>query len=74
MVALRSQGNWRWEGPRGTPLGLVHWKRGTESEKQNGGMGPDGFKCSCGLSRDCLADWEHGSLPLPSITREYSTA
>ena len=19
--------NWRWEGPLGTPLGLVHWKR-----------------------------------------------
>ena len=27
MVALRSQGNWRWEGALGTPLGLVHWKR-----------------------------------------------
>src|SRR5574341_723305 len=27
MVALRSQGNWRWEGPLGTPLSLVHWKR-----------------------------------------------
>ena len=27
MVALRSQGNWSWEGPLGTPLGLVHWKR-----------------------------------------------
>src|SRR5574340_1075381 len=27
MVALRSQGNWRSEGPLGTPLGLVHWKR-----------------------------------------------
>ena len=27
MVALRSQGNWRWEGPLGTPRGLVHWKR-----------------------------------------------
>ena len=26
-MALRSQGNWRWEGPLGTPLGLVHWKR-----------------------------------------------
>src|SRR5574337_283721 len=25
--ALRGQGNWRWEGPLGTPLGLVHWKR-----------------------------------------------
>ena len=21
-MALRSQGNWRWEGPLGTPLGL----------------------------------------------------
>ena len=21
------RGNWRWEGPLGTPLGLVHWKR-----------------------------------------------
>ena len=27
MVALRSQGNWRWDGPLGTPQGLVHWKR-----------------------------------------------
>ena len=27
MVALRSQGSWTWEGPPGTPLGLVHWKR-----------------------------------------------
>ena len=27
MVALRSQGNWRWEGPLGTPLGLVQWRR-----------------------------------------------
>ena len=27
MVALRSQGNRRWEGPLGTALGLVHWKR-----------------------------------------------
>ena len=24
---LRGQGNWKWEGPLGTPLGLVHWKR-----------------------------------------------
>ena len=24
---LRSQGNRRWEGPLGTPLGVVHWKR-----------------------------------------------
>ena len=27
MVPLRSQGNWMWEGPLRTPLGLVHWKR-----------------------------------------------
>ena len=26
-IGSRSQGNWRWEGPLGTPLGLVHWKR-----------------------------------------------
>ena len=31
MVALRSKGNWRWEGPLGTPLGLVHWKRPREA-------------------------------------------
>ena len=37
MVALRSQGSWRWEGPLGTPLGLVHWKRASspvEAEPQ----------------------------------------
>ena len=28
MVALRGQGNWKWEGPLGTPLGLVHWNSG----------------------------------------------
>ena len=27
VLCWRSQGNWRWEGPLGTPLGLVHWKR-----------------------------------------------
>ena len=26
-MALRSQGNWSWDGPLGTPLSLVHWKR-----------------------------------------------
>ena len=31
MVALRSQGNWRWEGPLGTPLVLVHWKRASSA-------------------------------------------
>ena len=31
MVALRSRGNWRWEGPLGTPLGLVHWKRASSA-------------------------------------------
>ena len=34
MVALRSQGNWRWEGPLGTPLGLVHWKRASQTGTQ----------------------------------------
>ena len=27
MVALRGQGTWRWEGPLGTPLGLVPAKQ-----------------------------------------------
>src|SRR5574337_456680 len=27
VPVMRSQGNWRWEGPLGTPRGLVHWKR-----------------------------------------------
>ena len=27
LALRRSQGNCRWEGPLGTPLGLVHWKR-----------------------------------------------
>ena len=29
MVALRSQGNWRWEGPLGTPLGLAQTPAGS---------------------------------------------
>ena len=35
MVALRSQGNWRWEGPLGTPLGLVRWKRASGTASIN---------------------------------------
>ena len=38
MVALRSQGNWRWEGPLGTPLGLVHWKRYAKLIERAGGI------------------------------------
>ena len=38
MVALRSQGNWRWEGPLGIPLGLVHWKRAS-SPVEAGSLG-----------------------------------
>ena len=38
MVALRSQGNWKWEGPLGTPLGLVHWKRAS-SPVEAGSLG-----------------------------------
>ena len=34
MVARRSQGNWRWEGPLGTPLGLAHWKRASSRTAQ----------------------------------------
>ena len=46
MVALRSQGNWRWEGPLGTPLGLVphRWqptrlRRPWDSPGENTGVG-----------------------------------
>ena len=40
MVALRSQGNWRWEGPLGTLLGLVHWKRASSPvEAGTAGLG-----------------------------------
>ena len=35
MVALRSQGNWRWEGPLGTPLALVHWKRASSPVEES---------------------------------------
>lgn len=35
MVALRSQGNWRWEGPLGTPLGLVLWKKASSPVGRN---------------------------------------
>ena len=38
MVALKSQGTWRWEGPLGTPLGLVHLKRASK-EKASAALG-----------------------------------
>src|SRR5574340_1498263 len=41
MVALRSQGNWRWGGPLGTPLGLVHWKRASSPVE----AGTAGYLC-----------------------------
>src|SRR5574337_1133081 len=41
MVALRSQGNGRWEGPLGTPLGLVHWKRASSPVE----AGTAGYLC-----------------------------
>src|SRR5574341_457054 len=41
MAALRSQGNWRWEGPLGTPLGLVHWKRASSPVE----AGTGGYLC-----------------------------
>ena len=43
MVALRSQGNWSWEGPLGTPRGLVHWKRAS-SPVEAGTSGFLGFQ------------------------------
>src|SRR5574337_628542 len=41
MVARRSQGNWRWEGPLGTPLGLVHWKRASSPVEAGTALGGD---------------------------------
>src|SRR5574337_29601 len=41
MVGLRSQGNWRWEEPLGTPLGLVHWKRASSPVE----AGTAGYLC-----------------------------
>ena len=37
MVALRSQGNWRWEGPLGTPLipGDTEWTGVPDHQKKN---------------------------------------
>ena len=52
MVALRSQGNWRWEGPLGTPLGLVHWKRASSAVE----AGTSGFLSISDSDRKVLAD------------------
>lgn len=52
MVALRSQGNWRWEGPLGTPLGLVHWKRASSPVE----AGTAGYLIS-DSDRRVPADW-----------------
>src|SRR5574337_1235526 len=52
MVALRSQGNWRWEGPLGTPRGLVHWKRASSPVE----AGTSGFLIS-DSDRRVPADW-----------------
>ena len=41
MVALRGQGNWRWEGPLGTPLCWVHWKRASSRVE----AGTSGYLC-----------------------------
>src|SRR5574340_110739 len=71
MVALRSQGNWRWEGPLGTPLGLVHWKRASSPVE----AGTSGFLCLQTPIARALQPWDrrvrprlglrHGT-PLPS--------
>ena len=65
MVALRSQGNWRWEGPLGTPLGLVHWKRASSPVE----AGTSGFLCSSarreemrGLALEDVSGARTGSL------------
>ena len=52
MVALRSQGNWRWEGPLGNPLGLVHWKRASSPVE----AGTAGYLIS-DSDRRVPADW-----------------
>ena len=43
MVALRSQGNWRWEGPLGTPLGLV-FGRGPHLQLRQEPQGTSDFR------------------------------
>ena len=53
MVARRSQGNWRWEGPLGTPLGLVHWKRASSPVEAGGRVRNKSMK----LKR-CLQVWD----------------
>ena len=52
MVALRSRGNWRWEGPLGTPLGLVHWKRASSAVE----AGTSGFVSISDSDRKVLAE------------------
>ena len=52
MVPLRSQGNWRWEGPLGTQLGLVHWKRASSAVE----AGTSGFVSISDSDRKVLAE------------------
>ena len=52
MVALRSRRNWRWEGPLGTPLGLVHWKRASSAVE----AGTSGFVSISDSDRKVLAE------------------
>ena len=52
MVALRSQGNWRWAGPLGTPLGLVHCKRASSPVE----AGTSGFVSISDSDRKVLAE------------------
>ena len=47
MVALRSQGNWRWEGPLGTPLGLVHWMERSDRMWSTGERNGKPLQYSC---------------------------
>ena len=78
MVALRSQGNWRWEGPVGTPLGLVQWKRASsrlEAEPQ----GSSHFLtwvlgCVCCVKQGVKFRivWRHGTLLFSQVVKGVS--
>src|SRR5574340_1037074 len=59
MVALRSQGNWRWEGPLGTPLRLVHWKRASSPVA----AGKSGLLSISDSDPRVLAEWDRRVRP-----------
>ena len=71
MVALRSQGNWRWEEPLGTPRGLVHWKRASSPVE----AGTSGFLSrETGISGNFVGRIKGAKyrLDLQFLTRDFS--